>query len=147
MNEDEPTVLDFLSPDVILPNQFFDTRRSHCGDQGIHRLMVALIEGGLRDLMGGKLQYAMNAVSWFSGDHAAFSFETVCLALNTDPDFLRGRIRKGYGKGRKIPRRSPVNTESRSHPTPTYVRVRHDRRHDHHDGSKKRVIDLPFVPV
>jgi hypothetical protein len=107
-----------LESDVILPAQYFDMcRQTAHVDTGIHRLMLTLLEDGIRCWQEGidsfsrrKSRLAFHDNEWIFGDvqDGPFAFETICEALGIDPEWLReGLHRWREAGGARIPRRSP----------------------------------------
>src|SRR5271170_3283995 len=95
-------------PDVLTAAQFFSERKSSAAEEGIQRLMLAVMEDALRCLgenataLGNrnlshssftfrKQHMAREAAAWFlvPGGEGPFSFENVCEVLGGDPDAVR----------------------------------------------------------
>jgi len=98
-------------PDVLTAAQFFSERKSSAAEEGIQRLMLAVMEDALRCLGENatalsnrnlshssftfrKQHMAREAAAWFlvPGGEGPFSFENVCEVLGGDPDAVRKRI-------------------------------------------------------
>ena len=90
-----------LVPDVITPDQYYDSRRDDSALRPVKRLMLALLEDALRcfqnnsDAKGGlRKRLFSEAEEWLckEGGEGPFSFETVCETLGIEPKFLRGGL-------------------------------------------------------
>ena len=112
-----------LVPDVITPDQYYDSRRDDSALRPVKRLMLALLEDALRcfqnnsDAKGGlRKRLFSEAEEWLckEGGEGPFSFETVCETLGIEPKFLRGglldwRSQQLAGSSpRRLARRLPV---------------------------------------
>jgi hypothetical protein len=127
-----------LESDVILPAQYFDMcRQTAHVDTGIHRLMLTLLEDGIRCWQEGidsfsrrKSRLAFHDNEWIFGEiqDGPFSFENICAALGIDPDWLRGGLRRWHERGASaIPRRSPAEHLTRMPLMPAKRRLRRVR--------------------
>jgi hypothetical protein len=127
-----------LDSDVILPAQYFDMcRQTAHVDTGIHRLMLTLLEDGIRCWQEGidsfsrrKSRLAFHDNEWIFGDvqDGPFAFETICEALGIDPEWLReGLHRWREARGARIPRRSPCTHLTRMPLMPARRRCRRVR--------------------
>jgi hypothetical protein len=110
-------------PDIVTPEQFYDSRRDDSGSTPVKRLMMAVLEDALRcfqnnaDATGGsRSRLFAEAEQWLCNDQGTglFSFETVCETLGIQPHFLRSGLREwrqqqlaGHAN-RRLARRSPV---------------------------------------
>ena len=91
--------LGFLfQPDVLIPVQYFDTLRSKTGLEPEKRLMLAVLEDAVRCFQDNvsaesdtKSKLFDDAEEWFleEGVDAAFSFESICDALDLNPEYVR----------------------------------------------------------
>jgi len=110
-------------PDVITPEQFYDSRHDDGEIAPVKRLMMAVLEDALRCFQnnsnarsGPRKRLFAEAERWLcaeTGD-GPFSFDTVCETLGIEPDFLRGGLRQWRDQqlagvpARRLARRSPV---------------------------------------
>ena len=85
-------------PDVLTPEQFYDSRRDDSTIRPVKKLMMAILEDALRcfqnnaDAKGGpRKRLFSEAEQWLIGEggEGPFSFETVCETLGIEPQFLR----------------------------------------------------------
>jgi hypothetical protein len=124
--------------DVILPAQYFDVcRRTAYLDTGIHRLMLTVLEDGIRCWQEGidsfsrrKSRLAFHDNEWIFGEiqDGPFAFETICEALGIDPEWLREGLRRWReAGGARIPRRSPCEQLTRMPLMPARRRLRRVR--------------------
>jgi len=91
--------LGFLfQPDVLIPWQYFDTLRSKTGMEPEKRLMLAVLEDAVRCYQDNlaaesdtKRKLFDETEEWFleEGVDAAFSFESICDALDLNPEYVR----------------------------------------------------------
>lgn len=148
------TTLELIAvPDHLLPCQFFDSIGVRARDEPEKRLLLAVLIDAIHCWRttgyGSRIvRDRRDATVWLFTPklRGGFSFELVCEGLGIEPDWFRHALK--YFRGSvKMTHRHLVHTERRSHPVVIRRRVRHDRRHDHHAGSKKLPLDLPFVPV
>jgi len=110
-------------PDVLTPEQFYDSRRDDSRIRPVKKLMMAILEDALRcfqnnaDAKGGpRKRLFSEAEQWLIGEggEGPFSFETVCETLGIEPQFLRRGLRDWRGQQlagistRRLARRSPV---------------------------------------
>jgi hypothetical protein len=110
-------------PDVITPEQFYDTRRDDSAMAPVKRLMMAVLEDALRCFQnnsdaksGPRKRLFAEAEQWLCGEgnDGPFSFDTVCETLGIEPGFLRGGLREWRNQqlagvsARRLARRSPV---------------------------------------
>jgi hypothetical protein len=134
-------------PDVILPFQFYDRKRSTDATMPIRRLMLAVLTDALDCLSGraidargrARQQEANRAAEWVAldSDMYLFSFNSVCGTLGIDSDALREALKSWCGAERRltarlnfVPRRTKVRAhrafarrrvakgQNRSHPNP-----------------------------
>ncbi|MBV8054613.1 MAG: hypothetical protein JOZ29_13220 [Deltaproteobacteria bacterium] len=94
---------DILSQtDIILPSQYFEAMGS-AGLSGEQRLMLAVLADAINVLQswqgGGSARKRRNfaeAAQWVNarGTSYPFSFDSVCDALEIDPELLRSRLRR-----------------------------------------------------
>ena len=91
--------------DVLLPSQYFDAIRGGalCSEQ---RLILAVLVDAINVLharnpmAGARKRHAFTeAAKWVltRGNHYLFSFDSVCDALNIEPETLRERIGLAHG--------------------------------------------------
>jgi hypothetical protein len=112
-----------LVPDVITPEQFYDSRHDDGAIAPVKRLMMAVLEDALRCFQnnsnaatGPRKRLFAEAEQWLCGEtgDGPFSFDTVCETLGIEPDFLRGGLRQWRAQQlagvarRRLARRSPV---------------------------------------
>jgi len=110
-------------PDVLTPEQYYDSRRDDSAIRPVKKLMMAILEDALRcfqnyaDVKGGpRKRLFEDAEQWLCGDggEGPFSFETVCETLGIEPGFLRNGLREWRTQqlagvaSRRLARRSPV---------------------------------------
>ena len=110
-------------PDVLTPEQFYDSRRDDSTIRPVKKLMMAILEDALRcfqnnaDAKGGpRKRLFSEAEQWLIGEggEGPFSFETVCETLGIEPQFLRRGLRDWRTQQlagvstRRLARRSPV---------------------------------------
>ena len=110
-------------PDVLTPEQFYDSRRDDSTIRPVKKLMMAILEDALRcfqnnaDAKGGpRKRLFSEAEQWLIGEggEGPFSFETVCETLGIEPQFLRRGLRDWRSQQlagvstRRLARRSPV---------------------------------------
>jgi hypothetical protein len=110
-------------PDVITPEQYYDTRRDDSAIAPVKRLMMAVLEDALRCFQnnadaksGPRKRLFAEAEQWLCGDggDGPFSFGTVCETLGIEPAFLRSGLREWRSQQlagistRRLARRSPV---------------------------------------
>src|SRR5229473_6736479 len=110
-------------PDVLTPEQFYDSRRDDSSIRPVKKLMMAILEDALRcfqnnaDAKGGpRKRLFSEAEQWLIGEggEGPFSFETVCETLGIEPQFLRRGLRDWRSQQlagvstRRLARRSPV---------------------------------------
>lgn len=91
--------LTFLfQPDVLISAQYFDALRSKTGMEPEKRLMLAVLEDAVRcyqDSLAAegdtKRKLFAEAEEWFreEGADAAFSFDSICEALDLNPEYVR----------------------------------------------------------
>jgi transposase-like protein len=110
-------------PEVLTPEQYYDTRRATSAIAPVKRLMMAVLEDALRcfqnhaDAKKGSRKRLFNeAEQWLCGEEGdgPFSFESVCETLGIEPSFLRSGLKEwrhqqlaGISTARLV-RRSPV---------------------------------------
>jgi hypothetical protein len=112
-----------LEPESVLPSQFFDSRKNKQSEEGVRRLILAVLtdavrcyQVGLDAKMAARRRVFREAKQWLSysrADGGPFSFENVCGALDITPDYVRDVLRRwqaGKLRGANLPivRRSPV---------------------------------------
>jgi hypothetical protein len=110
-------------PDVLTPEQFYDSRRDDSSIRPVKKLMMAILEDALRcfqnnaDAKSGARKRLFNeAEQWLCGEGGTgpFAFETVCETLGIEPQFLRSGLREWRSQQlagistRRLARRSPV---------------------------------------
>jgi hypothetical protein len=87
-----------LAPDTMLPQQFFGPLRKNAMMDGEHRLMVAVLEDGVRCFQKQlnardpkARQLYLDAEEWITSTDQTwfFSFVNVCQTLDLDPDYIR----------------------------------------------------------
>ena len=102
-----PKTADTLAQmDIILPSQYFGALGS-VGLSSEQRLMLAVLVDAINVLQAWhrvgsarKRRAFAEAAQWVNtcGAHYPFSFDSICDALEIDPDVLRSRLR-GYTMG------------------------------------------------
>ena len=110
-------------PDVLTPEQYYDSRRDDSTIRPVKKLMMAILEDALRCFQnyadakdGARKRLFQEAEQWLCGDggEGPFSFETVCETLGIEPGFLRNGLREWRTQqlagvaSRRLARRSPV---------------------------------------
>jgi len=110
-------------PDVLTPEQFYDSRRDDSTIRPVKKLMMAILEDALRCFQnhadakaGPRKRLFQEAEQWLCGDggEGPFSFETVCETLGIEPGFLRNGLKEWRNQqlsgvaSRRLARRSPV---------------------------------------
>ena len=110
-------------PDVLTPEQFYDSRRDDSNIRPVKKLMMAILEDALRCFQnnadaktGSRRRLFLEAEQWLCGEggEGPFSFEMVCETLGIEPDFLRTGLREWRRQQlngiatRRLARRSPV---------------------------------------
>ena len=114
--------------DTMLACQFNDMRRrATCGDEGIAKLWVAVLEDGIRCFLGDGAHPDGDGVAWRSrrwrlqqearewifeyDDGGPFSFTGLCESLGLSADYIREKLAKRGDM--RIPRKSPVRSGTR----------------------------------
>jgi len=96
-----PSLLEYLSPDLTLPEQYFMRQRNDDGMGAEKSLMYAVLKDGIRCFykhVGAKRRkyrkMSMEAEEWILDDSYdyAFSFRVICDLLGIDADCLRRRL-------------------------------------------------------
>jgi hypothetical protein len=110
-------------PDIITPQQYYDSRRDDSAIAPVKRLMMAILEDALRCFQnnadarsGPRKRLFSEAEQWLCADKSdgPFSFDTVCETLGIEPQFLRKGLRDWRNQqlagdsSRRLARRSPV---------------------------------------
>src|SRR5260370_42644096 len=89
-------------PDVLTPEQFYDSRRDDSAIRPVKKLMMAILEDALRcfqnnaDAKGGPRKRLFSEAEHRlcgEGGEGPFSFETVGETLGIEPQFLRNGLR------------------------------------------------------
>jgi hypothetical protein len=132
--KDERRDLDAHFPlDAILPVQFYDRGLVSIQDEGIRRLLGAILEDAVRTFQSGqtikvnrvsKRTAVREAEAWIfeASVRAPFSYNNVCQFLGIDPDALRRGLSewqqrcKNGGIAEKLSRRTSVRVETRLKP-------------------------------
>lgn len=110
-------------PDVLTPEQYYDSRRDDSDIRPVKKLMMAILEDALRCFQnnadaksGSRRRLFEEAERWLCGEggEGPFSFEMVCEMLGIEPGFLRSGLKEwrrqqleGTSR-RRLTRRSPV---------------------------------------
>jgi hypothetical protein len=91
-----------LYPDVLLPTQFYISRRGRNLNEPIRALVVAVLQDAIRNFERNihartilRRRTFLNAERWFFAKNASddfFSFETVCETLDLQPNRIRRAI-------------------------------------------------------
>jgi hypothetical protein len=96
-----PSLLEYLSPDLTLPEQYFDRQRMDDGMGAEKSLMYAVLKDGIRcfykHVGATRRKYrkmSAEAEEWLLEDtyDYAFSFRVICETLSIDADALRSRL-------------------------------------------------------
>jgi hypothetical protein len=96
-----PSLLEYLSPDLTLPEQFFDRQRMDDGMGAEKSLMYAVLKDGIRcfykHVGATRRKYrkmSAEAEEWLLEDtyDYPFSFRVICETLSIDADALRARL-------------------------------------------------------
>jgi hypothetical protein len=96
-----PSLLEYLSPDLTLPEQYFYRQRNDDGMGAEKALMYAVLKDGIRcfykHVGATRRKYrkmSAEAEEWLLEDtyDYAFSFRVICDTLGIDADALRGRL-------------------------------------------------------
>ena len=119
------SLADLFTPDIILPEQFFEGARRDSQASGEKALMLAVLEDGircfqehLRNPRSNPRLLSREAEDWIrAADYDwPFSFNNVCETLGIDPSALRGAL-LGW-KAKRL-----AEDENRGVPTPTAKKV------------------------
>ena len=90
-----PSLLDYLSPDLTLPEQYFYSQRNDDGMGAEKALMYAVLKDGIRSFYkyvgSTRRKYRRlsdEAEAWITTDSwdEPFSFRVICDTLGIDPD-------------------------------------------------------------
>jgi hypothetical protein len=123
MDWENSAVGSLFVPDVLTPEQFYDSRKDDSAIRPVKKLMMAILEDALRCFqnnadakVGTRKRLFNEAEHWLCGEggEGPFSFETVCETLGIEPQFLRKglrdwRIQQLAGiSTHRLARRSPV---------------------------------------
>ena len=110
-------------PDVLTPEQFYDSRKDDSNIRPVKKLMMAILEDALRCFqnncdakVGSRKRLFQEAEQWLCGEggDGPFSFEMVCETLGIEPSFLRNGLKEwrrqqlAGSSVRRLARRSPV---------------------------------------
>jgi len=96
-----PSLLEYLSPDLTLPEQYFYRQRNDDGMGAEKALMYAVLKDGIRcfykHVGATRRKYrkmSIEAEEWLMEDtwDYPFSFRVICDVLSIDADALRGRL-------------------------------------------------------
>lgn len=96
-----PSLLEYLSPDLTLPEQYFYRQRNDDGMGAEKALMYAVLKDGIRcfykHVGATRRKYrkmSAEAEEWLMEDtyDYPFSFRVICDVLGIDADALRGRL-------------------------------------------------------
>jgi hypothetical protein len=96
-----PSLLEYLSPDLTLPEQYFYRQRNDDGMGAEKSLMYAVLKDGIRcfykHVGATRRKYrkmSAEAEEWLMEDtyDYPFSFRVICDTLGIDADALRGRL-------------------------------------------------------
>jgi len=96
-----PSLLDYLSPDLTLPEQYFLSQENDDGMGAEKALMYAVLKDGIRSFYkhigSTRRKYRKlsdEAEQWLLDDtwDDPFSFQVICDTLGIDPAGLRGRL-------------------------------------------------------
>jgi hypothetical protein len=96
-----PSLLEYLSPDLTLPEQYFGRQRNDDGMGAEKALMYAVLKDGIRCFykhVGATRRkfrkMSAEAEEWLLDDtwDYAFSFRVICDTLGIDADCLRARL-------------------------------------------------------
>jgi len=96
-----PSLLEYLSPDLTLPEQYFERQRNDDGMGAEKALMYAVLKDGIRcfykHVGATRRKYrkmSAEAEEWLLEDSwdYPFSFRVICDTLSIDADCLRSRL-------------------------------------------------------
>jgi hypothetical protein len=96
-----PSLLEYLSPDLTLPEQYFERQRNDDGMGAERALMYAVLKDGIRSFYkhvgATRRKYrkiSAEAEEWLMDDdwNYPFSFRVICDTLGIDADCLRQRL-------------------------------------------------------
>ena len=100
-SRDPESLAELFTPDIILPEQFFDGARRDSYISGEKALMLAVLEDGircfqehLRNPRSNPRLLSQQAEDWIKAiDYEwPFSFQNVCETLGINPEALRGAL-------------------------------------------------------
>jgi hypothetical protein len=92
-----------LAPEIMLPVQFDDLRRSGVLERPEHRLMLAVLEDavhvyqvGCADGGARTRRLFAEAEQWFASEATSspFAFVTICQVLGLDAEYVRSGLRR-----------------------------------------------------
>ncbi len=91
-----------LEPDLVLPGQLGSLSSPRRPLQGARLLMLAVLQDAIECYRkrprehdpAARLLFEETRAWMESTDHATFSFESICDALDIDADYLRRRLRQ-----------------------------------------------------
>ncbi len=101
LRSDPDSLADLFTPDIILPEQFFEGARRDSYISGEKALMLAVLEDGircfqehLRNPRSNPRLLSQQAEEWIKAvDYEwPFSFQNVCETLGINPESLRGAL-------------------------------------------------------
>jgi hypothetical protein len=109
-----------LASHVLLPSQYYDSRRRTPTDNALHRLMLAVLADALECLSdrgagGGRRREAREAARWVEdeNDDYPFSFNSICDALGINAaQALRMALNSWLASGSRLARRTPVTRQT-----------------------------------
>lgn len=108
------TLIITIEPAAVLPVQI-ELRRSKSEASGVAKLMLAVLEEGVRALLRSRsARVREEALRWAVTKDASqmatlFSFDTVCTALDINPSYLRRGLIRLFDR----PQRDPVTIRIR----------------------------------
>jgi hypothetical protein len=85
-------------PDLLTPEQYYDSKRRDNSDDPLKRLMMAVLQDAIRCFQvganaksGSKLRCFQEVREWLFGEtcEGPFSFQSVCEVLEIAPEYLR----------------------------------------------------------
>ena len=106
-----------LVPEIMLPAQFDDLRRSGVVTRGEHRLMLAVLEDAVHLYQIGCARGDTRArrvldetERWFASEETTspFSFVTICQVFGLDADYLRAGLRRWRAREVDRPTSGPM---------------------------------------
>lgn len=110
-----------ITPEIVLPAQYFAVRRSGAAQQPEKRLMLAVLEDAVSAFQrhvtarGASARRAFaDAEAWIGSDDATwpFAFLNICHTLGLEPDAIRRGLYRWRDAARARPDGGPVITRT-----------------------------------